>query len=69
MTKTEYVDWRSMSATKEVFAELQSRIDGLKAELAGNAGLDARADGVKVGAIQAFDDILNVTYDEVDQDD
>ena len=69
MTKTEYVDWRSSPATKEVFAEIESRIEGLKAELAGSAGLDARTDGVKVGAIQAFEDILNTTYSEVNQDD
>lgn len=65
MTKTEYIDWRSSPATKEVFAEITSRIEGLKAELAGSAGLDARNDGVKVGAIQAFQDILDTTYSEV----
>lgn len=68
MTRTEYVDWRSSPATKELFAEIGSRIDGLKAELAGCAGLDARSDGLKVGAIQAFQDILDITPDEVNHD-
>jgi hypothetical protein len=68
VTKQEYVDWRSSPATQEVFAEIRSRIEGLKDELAGSAGEDPRADGVKVGAIQAFADILATTYDEVSND-
>jgi hypothetical protein len=69
LTKNEYVDWRSSPATQEVFEEIKSRIEGLKEELAYVAGEDPRADGVKVGAIAAFTDILNTTYSEVTQDD
>lgn len=68
MTKQEYIDWRSSVGTKEVFDELENRIKGLQEELSYNAGVDARQDAIKVGAIQAFRDILDTTYTEVTND-
>lgn len=65
MTKEEYVDWRNSVGTNEVFKELEQRLAGLKEELAGSAGENARNDAIKVGAIAAINDILNTTYDEV----
>lgn len=69
MTKQEYLDWKSSPATQEVFTEIRSRVSGLKDELAGSAGDDSSLDRWRVGAIQAFTDILNTTYEEANQDD
>lgn len=65
MTKQEYLDWKSSPGTIEVFAEMRNRVEGLKEELANTAGENARLDGIKVGAIAAYNDILATTYDEV----
>jgi hypothetical protein len=69
LTKNEYIDWKSSPATQEVFDDLARRVEGLKDELAGSAGEDPRADAWRVGAIQAYRDILATTYEEVNQDD
>lgn len=68
MTKTEYLDWKSSPATQEVLQEIRDRIEGLKGELAGDAGKDPLVDRWRVGAISAFNDILNFYYDEVTHD-
>lgn len=68
MNKTEYVDWKSNPVTEEVFEELSQRVEGLKAELAGSAGLDPLFDRFRAGAIQAFTDVLNTSYEEAEND-
>jgi len=62
MNKKDFVDWKSNPITKQVFKEIRSNIEGLKEELASTAGIDARADGVKVGAIAALQDVLETEY-------
>lgn len=62
MNKKDFIDWKSHPITKLVFKELRSNIEGLKDELASDAGLDSRADGVKVGAIRALQDVLEADY-------
>lgn len=65
MNKSDFIDWKSNPVTKLVFKELRSNIEGLKEELASTAGLDSRVDGIKVGAIQAFQDVIDSDYFEV----
>lgn len=65
VTKDSFRDWKINPVTKAVFTELQIRIQGIKDELSVSAGQDARNDGVRVGAIQALTDILNISFDEV----
>ena len=62
--KSDFIDWRSHPVTKEVFASLVERIHQLQEELGGSAGSDVRQDAMKVGAIQACRDILEMTVDE-----
>ena len=66
MTKSDFLDWKSHPITKEVFAQISSNIYGLQVELGGTAGADVRADGMKVGAIQALQDIQDIDFDDGD---
>ena len=66
MTKSDFLDWKSHPITKEVFAQISSNIYGLQVELGGTAGKDAWADTLKVGAIQALSDILDMDFEMED---
>jgi hypothetical protein len=66
ITKDSFRDWKSNSVTKAVFNELNVRIQGVKDELSGNAGIDIRTDRYRVGYIQALIDLLNIQFDEVE---
>jgi hypothetical protein len=68
MTKTEFIDWKSNPITKQVFNELRMYIDGLQAELGQAAGVDSIADARRVGAIQAYKDLLEIDFDEESQE-
>lgn len=65
VTKDSFRDWKANPVTKAVFNELHVRIQGIKDELSCTAGMDARGDGFKVGAVQALTDILNIDFEEV----
>ena len=64
MTRKDFVDWKSSPITKALFKALNDNIEGLKEELASSAGVDARTDAIKVGAIQAFRDVLETEWFE-----
>jgi hypothetical protein len=64
MTKGDFVDWKNSPITKALFLALTNNVEGLKEELASSAGVDTRADAVKVGAIQAFRDVLDTEWFE-----
>jgi len=64
MTKSDFIDWKNSPITKALFRALHGNIAGLKDELATSAGVDARADGLKVGAIQAYVDVLETDWFE-----
>lgn len=64
MTKDEFNNWKSSSATQEIFSIIHERILDLRTDLGQSAGLDTREDGKKVGAIQAYVDFLTIDYEE-----
>jgi len=47
----------------------RERIEALKEQLAQSAGVDPLSDRFKSGAIQAYNDILNVDVEEVTDED
>lgn len=69
LTKSDFIDWKSNPTTKEVFNQLRQYIEGLQVELGQSAGIDPRLDSIKVGAIQAYNDILGIEFDEETQRD
>lgn len=64
MNRKDFIDWKSSPITKALYAELNKRIEGLKDELSYGAGDVLRADAIKVGAIQAFRDVLDADWFE-----
>lgn len=63
MTKDEFIEWKSLNATKEVFKAIKERQDALKDELAYSAGVDSVSDSRRVGAIQAYQDLFDINYE------
>tara|TARA_R110000868_G_scaffold403088_1_gene679956 strand:- start:5263 stop:5469 length:207 start_codon:yes stop_codon:yes gene_type:complete len=68
MTQNEFRDWLSQPITKAFFAALDFKVEGLKEELAYQAGENPRLDGLKVGAIQALRDLKDVDWFEETQE-
>lgn len=68
MTKADFIDWRTSPITKEVFNLLRQYIEGLQAELGQSAGVDPVVDARKVGAIQAYKDMLDIEYEGESQE-
>lgn len=66
MNRAEFQDWKTHPMTKAVFNKINERIYELQVELGGQAGENARADGMKVGAIQALYDILDMEFESGD---
>jgi hypothetical protein len=56
-------DWKSMSITQTIMEEFKRRQQGLKDELTTSAGIDPASDRYKVGAIAAYEDLLNIDLD------
>lgn len=67
MTKPEFVEWKSNPTTKAFFDSVQERIYNLQVELGFTAGADSIHDAKRSGAIQAFNDMLNIDFDEESQ--
>lgn len=65
VTKDSFRDWKANPVTKVVFDELNNRIRATQMELGNTAGIDPLSDRFKVGAIQAYQDLLFITFDEV----
>lgn len=63
ISKSDFIDWKSHPVTKEVFSLIAERIQQLQEELGGSAGESVRQDAIKVGAIQANRDILELSID------
>ena len=66
ISKSDFIDWKSHPVTKEVFASIYERIRQLQEELGNTAGSDVRQDSLKVGAIQACRDILELNVEDME---
>ncbi len=64
MNLSDFKDWQSHPITKAFFKSINEKIDGLKDELSYQAGETPRLDSLKVGAIQALRDVLEVDWFE-----
>ena len=64
MTEDEFKDWHANRVTKQVFNTIAKRIYDLQVDLGTSAGLDVREDAKKVGAIQAYTDLLEIEFEE-----
>lgn len=65
ITKDSFRDWKASPVTKTVFNDLRERIFRIQEELGQVAGKDPMHDQFRVGAIAAYNDLLNIDFDEV----
>lgn len=68
MTENEFKDWKASPVTKQVFTSISKRIYDLQVDLGTSAGIDVREDAKKVGAIQAYTDLLEIEFEEESQE-
>lgn len=68
MTRSDFIDWKNSPLTSELFARIKAHISGLQYELGVSAGIDPRQDAIKVGAIQAYTDILDIEFEGGEDD-
>jgi hypothetical protein len=64
MTKTEFIDWKTSYSTQEVFSLLSERVQRIQEILGESAGQDSTQDAKYVGAIKAYNDMLNIDFEE-----
>ena len=65
MTKEEFVEWRHAAVTEQVFETVRSAREAYAEMLTSGATLESLSQTAKtVGTIQAFDYLLNLTYED-----
>lgn len=57
-------DWKNLSITQEIFAELKRRQEDLKENLVVSAGQNPIIDSYRSGAILTLEDVLNIELNE-----
>jgi hypothetical protein len=55
-----FYDWKALSITQVIIAELQKRVENYLEELAQSAGVDPLEDRRKCGIIAAYREIINI---------
>lgn len=63
MNRSDFADWKRHPVTKEVFSQLRSRVRDIQEALGNTAGIDSHQDRRYVGAIEAYNDLLNIEYE------
>ena len=69
MNRKDFIDWKEHPITRALFDQLNLRIRGLETELGYQAGDNVRLDALKVGAIQAYRDVLDADWFEETKND
>lgn len=64
MTKTEFIDWKQHPVTQNVFSQLTARVQNIQEILGQSAGTNPAQDREFVGAVKAYNDILNMDFEE-----
>lgn len=65
VTKDSFRDWKANPVTKAVMTDIYNRILRTQEQLGATAGLDSVNDRYLAGAIAAYNDLLNIEFDEV----
>jgi hypothetical protein len=64
MNSSDFQDWKRHPVTQIVFGQLEARIKDIQEILGDSAGNNVRQDVLYVGAIQAYNDILRMDWEE-----
>jgi hypothetical protein len=63
MNKKDFVDWKRHPVTQVVYSQLAGRVKDLQEILGNSAGENPLQDRMYVGAIQAYNDLLQMTFE------
>lgn len=66
ITYDDYIMWKSHPVTEAIKASYVERIEEIKSELAGSAGVDSLHDRFRAGYIQAIIDVNNVDFETLE---
>lgn len=64
MSYQDFMDWKAMPVTKQVFIEVYKRKEELKERLVSELLSNAPSAQATAGAVQAFDYLLNIDYED-----
>ncbi len=64
VSKDEFAQWKDSPVTREVFEIVRNRIEDAKEILAISAGNEPLDDRLLVGMIKAFNEVLDISYEE-----
>jgi len=67
MTAADFYDWKRHPMTQVVMSEFAAKVADIKEQLAETAGVDPARDRYYTGYIAAFNDILRMEYNEVNE--
>ena len=68
MTKLDFIDWKSDPRTKEIFKFLEQECFTIAESLAHSAGLNPISDRYQVGVIRGMERMLEIDYEETEED-
>lgn len=68
MTSQDFTDWKRNPVTQVIYSQLNSLIEEGKNELVHTAGESPTLDSRKGGMIQAYQNILETTFEEINQE-
>lgn len=69
ISKEEWTDWKQHQVTKAVFEACRMRVTDATDILVDQAGLDQGQDNFYRGFIRAYNEMLSIKLDEVQEDD
>ena len=68
ISTSDFSNWKQDGVTEAVMTALFNRVELCKEHLAVNAGLDSNEDNRIRGYIQALRDMLQISFDDVQED-
>ena len=68
MIKTEFEDWKADPRTKEIFRSIEAECYEIGRRLAKVAGTDSKQDRYDAGVIRGMERILEVDFEEPQED-
>lgn len=68
MTKDDFIEWKSQSVTKRVFAEIEALIESGKDELSFVAGENPLLDAKRVGKLDGLRSLLAISFYDLEDE-
>jgi len=67
MTKNEFLEWKSDPRTQEILQGMKSQVGRMEYQIARSVGEDSKMDLIRRGYILAFEDVINIQFEETEE--